>query len=411
MRRDFSVPREQGTPDQWAYGVNWDGPAVRNLANIQKAREPRKFAMQGWHDEEHSGIPGIGHPYWSNPLRLDPVEQMSMIQTLTIPADTSTEESLEVTLMHLPIALQEAEYILGLQNEIFQDSQGAWIAYKPIRRRQFEDLSMIPSDWTHVFHGTRFHRLTGILHTGVQPSERSHEIHGVWANKDPREAMEWGNAPLERSYGMVVHMSTPSTTLRSNRRLRGTHTNKVVIQTEPGADPLVAMRGIYIRGAGPLFHSWLTRFELAVMSTAHDWVAHQQSGHNFTPEALGRDLFHHVRRRSDFIGMDGWTCLEFGAGSLQVDTGISIMSIRICGIIQTLQTRNPNKKYLYLQKNPVEFLPMALQMWFHAEYPFYSQWVTRRQQTHFQPSVWPILGNMIAADRWDFDPRAIEKTV
>ena len=149
MRRDFSVPREQGTPDQWAYGVNWDGPAVRNLANIQKAREPRKFAMQGWHDEEHSGIPGIGHPYWSNPLRLDPVEQMSMIQTLTIPTDTSTQESLEMTLMYLPVALQEAEYILGLQNEIFQDAHGAWIAYKPIRRRRFNDLSMIPLDWTN----------------------------------------------------------------------------------------------------------------------------------------------------------------------------------------------------------------------------------------------------------------------
>ena len=104
-----------------------------------------------------------------------------------------------------------------------------------------------------------------------------------------------------------------------------------------------------------------------------------------------------------FIGMEDWKAMNFGAGADIVDTGISLMSLRIAEVLQTLLTRNLDKKFFYMQKNPVEFLPLPMQRWFRMSYPQYTLWAQARSQGSFTPSKWPTLGQHTPADRWDFD--------
>jgi hypothetical protein len=392
-------------PTTRTYGIDWSGAEITRLRDLQKSRAPGRFALKTWHDEDHSGIPGIGHPYWRDPLRINPVEQMNVLQTLNMPNDSSTFESLMHTLRHLPEQSHDGEYTLQPYRleDIFQDEDQEWVAYLPVRNRAQSEQGIVPPDWETVFHGTRFHRLTGILQTGLQASERSHEVHGLWANRSAVNAMEWGSAPLERSRGVVIHMAAAPTAIRSNRRVRGTQKEKLVIQTEQGLNPPVCIQGIFVRALGPAYHEWLDNLETAMQQTASDWIEHQPTGHAYSPITLFHALRHHVRRRSDFIGMEGWRTVNFGAGADIVDTGISMMSLRITEVLQTLLTRNLDKKFFYMQKNPVEFLPQPMQKWFHTSYPQYTQWEQARSQGSFTPSKWPILGQYIPADRWDFD--------
>ncbi len=250
-----------------------------------------------------------------------------------------------------------------------------------------------------AFHGTSLQAVHGIISNGLMPSEKSHNVTGIWCSTKFEYCLEYSKFIVQPCTGVVIAFRTQEGRLESRARWAKFMPTKKIVITAAGEQAPIIITGIYIRIPGPNRLQWYLSFMDMVNDIGHQSFVNLPA---WAPtEVIAWTLKEHVKARAIHIGSDGWLGLGYGAGQSFTVTGISKASIKVCSILRANAADQPAKRRKYLKEVKWEDYPLPMQKWIMEQYPGLGLKLQADATQKGHHEVYE-LGTIIPADKWSY---------
>ena len=236
---------------------------------------------------------------------------------------------------------------------------------------------------TILYHGTRAVNLPGILQTGLQSSELSHGVKGLWLNSNHEAALNWNQSALDFSPGIALEVAAEPEFLRQNRRIMGQgdgKENRHCLELQSGQTlPSATICALHIGLPRASRVTWFVQISELFRHTV-TYLTNlpcNKPASRFDDSVITRitTMLHTVTSfRLAYYSAECAMDEDFGGPYESVLQAIVPISIAITKFLWIMQLQSVNRRTALLPKFHMKDLPLVWRLFFTAKWPNLHHW-------------------------------------
>ena len=372
------------------------------LPDLPSSRQPSIFIDT---DERIHSLPGLGSEFWRS--------SRAHLFCGTLPPAFPEEfnkfaqhfhpDTLECTVKHFRTEINRAMPVNNLQwNRLtIQDCDDGYFMRIPMcdSFHVYQNGEPVIDTPTILYHGTRAVNLLGILSNGLQSSEVSHGVKGLWLNSKHEAALNWNQSAFDFAPGIALEVAADPAYLRQNRRIMGQgegRENRHCLELQPDQDlPSANICALHIGLPKDQRIKWYVQTSELFTHTV-DYLVQlpcNAPASRFDAEIRARisTMLQTVTAfRLAYYSAETSMNEDFGGPYRKVLQAVIPLSIAITKFMWIIQLSSINKRSMMLPKFHMKNLPLVWRLFLTAKWPNLHHWTNWQDIDDNSRSDWNL---------------------